>query len=553
MRAEAHDGPEAAAAAYEAAAAAAKSAGDTAGEASALLGVARTLAAGGRKEDAAAAYRRLAEMPATPGTDMSIPLLASLRLFEIEGSREAREALISACLEAAFTAPPAQIRYCLERAGALDAGLSSGEAAEALGAFEKDKSLGEAAMYLAAQHPPEGERAGSRLRAVYFGGRRYLAAVFPVTDKSGPATAVTFLEPESVARTIIAPLLEAQSREGSVRFEVVEGRPWGRRPLRASVPGAAGTLESTGSQPGNPEDDEDFLAAARLPGPLEFWYVRARTVGGTVVDLARSKARLLWWAIVLTAVAAIGAIVALLAWARRRSRLATMQTDFVANVTHELKTPLTGIRSLAETLQFGRITSPERAGEFVGAIVRETDRLTRLINNVLDFSRLERGTARLRMERADLGGLVRSTTEAFRATLGDEDGGQIAVDTPEEPAPAIVDADSMSRALTNLLDNAWKYSRSPRAIRVTLRISDGHGVITVSDNGIGIPASQHKKVFHKFYRVDSSLSAETQGAGLGLSLVKAYTEAHGGRIDLQSKPGEGSTFTITVPLAPADE
>jgi signal transduction histidine kinase len=319
------------------------------------------------------------------------------------------------------------------------------------------------------------------------------------------------------------------------------------------MPMPGGRIPEAMMGPGSgPEGEEDFLAQARLPGAVSFWIVQARTVSGTVVDLARSKARLLWWGIVLTAVTAIGAIVALLAWARRRSRLANLQTDFVANVTHELKTPLTGIRSLAETLQFGRITSPERAGEFVGAIVRETDRLARLINNVLDFSRLERGTARLRLERTDLAELVRSTVEAFKASLGDDDGGRIIVETPAEGVPAVVDADSMSRAVTNLLDNAWKYSRPPREIRASLAAADGRATISVSDNGIGIPAAQHRKIFRKFYRVDSSLSAETQGAGLGLSLVKAYAEAHGGRVDLQAKPGEGSTFTITVPLAPDD-
>ncbi len=257
--------------------------------------------------------------------------------------------------------------------------------------------------------------------------------------------------------------------------------------------------------------------------------------------------RLLWWGIVLASLMVLTGIAAVVMWARRRARLARLQTDFVANVTHELKTPLTGIRSLAETLALGRITASDRQAEFVSAIVRETDRLAQLINNVLDFSSIERGNARLRPERADLTELLQTAVEAFRATLPEGDDSRITVAAPDEPVEAVVDSDSISRAVTNLLDNAWKYSHAPRRIAATLSTEDGQASIAVSDNGVGIAPENAGKVFRKFFRIDSALSAETQGAGLGLALVKAYAEAHGGRVAVRSRPGEGSTFTITVP------
>ena len=180
--------------------------------------------------------------------------------------------------------------------------------------------------------------------------------------------------------------------------------------------------------------------------------------------------------------------------------------------------------------------------------MRETGRLSRLINNVLDFSRLERGVQQHHPERVDLADLVETRGGIFQGIASRRLGhwSRLAV-LPDEPVFANVDPDWIARAIFNLLDNAYKYSREPRRIVVSLE-ADGAAVIRVRDNGIGLSAAEMKMIWRKFYRADSTLTAETQGAGLGLSLVKAYVEAHGGSVKAESQNGEGSTFSMSLPL-----
>jgi signal transduction histidine kinase len=234
---------------------------------------------------------------------------------------------------------------------------------------------------------------------------------------------------------------------------------------------------------------------------------------------------------------------------RRESEMARLKSDFVANVSHDLKTPLSLIRMFAETLELGRLPDEAARREYYGVITRESERLTRLINNVLDFSRIEGGRQRYELRPIAVEPLVHEAVEAFRHPLAQ--GGfkvevDVAADLPEVP----MDAEAMGQALANLIDNAIKYSGEGRRLAVSARWGGDREVrIEVADDGIGIPAAERERVFDKFYRVGRSETQGRRGSGLGLALVKHVVEAHGGRVTVDSRPGAGSRFVIRLPVA----
>ena len=242
-----------------------------------------------------------------------------------------------------------------------------------------------------------------------------------------------------------------------------------------------------------------------------------------------------------------------LVWAnvRRELRLSRLKSDFVANVSHELKTPLALIRLFAETLELGRVPTEEKKGQYYRVINKESRRLTQLINNILDFSRIEAGRKEYRLRRGDVGAVVRDVVEAYRFPI-EHQGFTLDVDVAEDLPEIDLDPEAMSQALINLLNNAIKYSPDRGSIRVSARRAGARVLVSVADRGIGIPRSEHRRVFEKFYRVESSLVHTTKGSGLGLALVQHITEHHGGRVELASAPGEGSTFTLSLPV-PADD
>jgi len=231
----------------------------------------------------------------------------------------------------------------------------------------------------------------------------------------------------------------------------------------------------------------------------------------------------------------------------RELEVADMRSQFVASVSHELRTPLTSIRMFAETLQMGRPIDPSARAEYLNTIVYESDRLTRLINNVLDFSKIERGQTVYRLEPAPLDVVVRQAAGTMQYPL-ERHGFQLHVTTQEEIPPVRIDIDAIQQALLNLLNNAMKYSRDDRRIDLTLARVNGHAVITVQDYGLGIAAHDQTKIFERFYRVPVPENTRIPGAGLGLSLVDHIVKAHGGFVAVTSAPGEGSTFAIHLPL-----
>ncbi len=226
--------------------------------------------------------------------------------------------------------------------------------------------------------------------------------------------------------------------------------------------------------------------------------------------------------------------------------LARLKSDFVSNVSHELRTPLSLIRLYAETLEMGRLTHPEKYQEYYCIIRKESERLTSLINNILDFSRIEAGRKEYDFRETDMRELVRNTLDSYRYQI--EQNGFVFEEKIDDVPPMRVDREAMARSLLNLVNNALKYSQDRKFIGVNLYRDNGSVKLEVVDQGIGIPHQEQNKIFEKFYRVGDPLVHNTKGSGLGLSLVRHIVQAHGGDVSVDSAPGQGSKFTIVLPV-----
>jgi len=232
----------------------------------------------------------------------------------------------------------------------------------------------------------------------------------------------------------------------------------------------------------------------------------------------------------------------------RQLELAQFKSAFVSNVTHELKTPVALIRLAVETLEMRRVKSPEETDRFLRTIGRETQRLGQLVDNILDFARLEAGQVTFRFAPVELPGLVADVLETLKPRL-DHLEFKVETDVPEALPAARGDAMALTHCLLNLLDNAIKYSRTRREIRISGAARDGTVSLSVSDRGIGIAPADRRRIFEKFVRLEDGLVHDVRGAGLGLSLVDQIIRAHGGHVDVVSAVGEGSTFTLVLPVA----
>jgi signal transduction histidine kinase len=231
----------------------------------------------------------------------------------------------------------------------------------------------------------------------------------------------------------------------------------------------------------------------------------------------------------------------------RELALAKLKSDFVSNVSHELRTPLALIRLYAETLELGRLTSPGKQHEYHEIIRKESERLTALINNILDFSRIEAGKKEYSFRETDVADLVRSTLESYRFEI-EQNGFHFEEKIESNLPPLQVDREAIARSLLNLVNNAVKYSAGEKYLGVHLYRQNGSVNLEVVDHGIGIPPNEQPKIFEKFYRVGDPLVHNTKGSGLGLSLVRHIVQAHGGAVAVVSTPGKGSKFTITLPV-----
>ncbi|MHC4660654.1 MAG: sensor histidine kinase [Planctomycetota bacterium] len=232
----------------------------------------------------------------------------------------------------------------------------------------------------------------------------------------------------------------------------------------------------------------------------------------------------------------------------REMELARMRASFVSNVSHELKTPLTSIRMFGEMLKLDRVTDEEKRKEYYEVIAAESERLSKLIDNVLDFARLEAGRESYNFAKANPVDVVKRATQVFGHYMKEQDF-ELRSDYDESVPEIRMDPEAISRAVLNLLSNAVKYSREEdRIIDVSVRLVGEDVRISVRDRGIGLDEEEMEKIFEKFYRSGRMAIPEVSGTGLGLTLVKAVVRAHGGRIDVQSRKGKGSIFTIILPV-----
>jgi len=250
----------------------------------------------------------------------------------------------------------------------------------------------------------------------------------------------------------------------------------------------------------------------------------------------------------LSGAAATGVI---LVWVfvRREANLSQLQSDFVSKVSHELRTPLTSIRLFSETLAMGRGDAAANA-ECIRGLQLESARLQELIDRLLDWGRMESGKRKYDMRETDVHSIVEAAVGAAMPFL-DRCGATLTRDEPEGLPPVYADRSAISDALLNLLTNAAKYGGTPPRIRVVARHVGPSVRFEVHDNGRGIHAREHRRIFQKFYRVDDRLSRETEGSGVGLAIVNLVVKAHRGKVLLNSEPGGGSCFTIVLPVRQA--
>ena len=295
---------------------------------------------------------------------------------------------------------------------------------------------------------------------------------------------------------------------------------------------------------GSPEEERRF--ADVFPDLI----LAIKYQGTTIADIGSRFLRYNYIVLAALSVLMVGGIWLTYRNVSREMNLARLKSDFVANVSHELRTPLALIRLYAETLELGRLTAKEKYQEYFRIIREESERLTALINNILDFSRIEAGRKEYEFKETDLAELVRSTLDSYRFQI--EQNGftfeeNISVDIP----PVTVDREAIARSLLNLVNNALKYSKDQKYIAVSLHRTNGQVNLEVRDHGIGIPPNEQEKIFEKFYRCGDPLVHNIKGSGLGLSLVRHIARAHGGDVLVESTPEKGSKFTIALPLDPA--
>jgi signal transduction histidine kinase len=263
-------------------------------------------------------------------------------------------------------------------------------------------------------------------------------------------------------------------------------------------------------------------------------------------EMVRRQAMIFMGVFVLLVVVIAAGLIATYRLVRRESEIARLKSDFVANVSHDLKTPLSLIRMFSETLEMDRVPDRQRRREYYAVLTRESERLSRLIDNVLDFSRIESGRQRYELAPGPIEPLIQDVLESFRHPLQQQGFTLDVIIAPDLPDVAM-DDEAIKQALANLLDNAMKYSAERRHISVTAR-REGDGLaVEVADEGIGIPVAERERIFEKFYRIGKSETQGRRGSGVGLALVKHIAEAHGGRVMVDGQVGIGSRFTLHLP------
>jgi signal transduction histidine kinase len=231
----------------------------------------------------------------------------------------------------------------------------------------------------------------------------------------------------------------------------------------------------------------------------------------------------------------------------REARLAQAKSNFVSNVSHELKTPLSLLSLFSEILELGRVKNEEKKIEYYRIMRHESRRLNKTIDNILDFSKIEAGRKTYNFVHSDIAEVIESVLSSYRYQIVNS-GFDIQTNTEPDLPQVLIDREAMAQAISNLLDNGIKYSRDVKQLSITTKTLGSSLSVEIADHGIGIPRAEQARIFEKFYRVGNGLVHDVKGSGLGLSLVKHIIEAHQGTISVESDVGKGSRFTILLPL-----
>jgi signal transduction histidine kinase len=298
----------------------------------------------------------------------------------------------------------------------------------------------------------------------------------------------------------------------------------------------------------NGAPQKGYVLESNLDRPFADWKAAIGLKDTNIDALARDSFLHMAGATVLVVVFLVGGIALTIRATDREARLAQAKSNFVANVSHELKTPLSLISLFSEILELGRVNNEEKKAEYYGIIRHESRRLNKTIDNILDFSRIEAGRKTYELVDGDILEVIDNVLTTHRYQIINS-GFDIQQDIQASLPSVLMDRDAMSQAISNLLDNAIKYSGKVKQISITAKTLESDLCIEIADHGIGIPRNEQAKIFEKFYRVGNGLVHDVKGSGLGLSLVKHIIEAHKGIISVESDVGKGSRFTILLPLA----
>ena len=290
------------------------------------------------------------------------------------------------------------------------------------------------------------------------------------------------------------------------------------------------------------------LFASNLDRPFSNWKVAVGLKNTNLDELARSSFLHSAGVTLLVILFLFCGIALTIRATDREARLAQAKANFVSNVSHELKTPLSLLSLFSEILELGRVNNEEKKTEYYRIIRHESLRLNKIIDNILDFSKIEAGRKTYEFAHGDMAEVIENVLSSYRYQINNA-GFDVQTNIQPDLPPVLMDRDAMAQAISNLVDNAIKYSGAVKQLSIKTETRGSDLSIEIADHGIGIPRAEQAKVFEKFYRVGNGLVHDVKGSGLGLSLVKHIIEAHKGAISVESDAGKGSRFTILLPLS----
>ena len=274
-----------------------------------------------------------------------------------------------------------------------------------------------------------------------------------------------------------------------------------------------------------------------------------RSEGLGIVDIRKSF--YFWTILTLILILTFGAFL-IVRTVSHEMEVLKIKSDFVSSVSHELKTPLTSIKALTERLLAGKVKNPVKMKQYFSVISQDTDKLTRLVKNVLDFSKIEEGQKEYDLQETDVAHWLVQTIEDFRKDHFQPEI-KIHIEIAKDIPPLPLDRDALAQAIINLLDNALKFSSEKKEVEVHVKSDEEAVIIEFKDRGIGIPQDEVGKIFDKFYQGRNAFRQSVKGTGLGLTLVKHAVEAHGGSVSVESKMGQGSMFSLNIPIKKKNE